>query len=79
MSALPRFYDTPLRDHLARHRHMGRCLLYRVHAWSVAECLLTDIPDKAIRIPREIKVADWDSLWAHGGFPEPLLKRDIAS
>ena len=56
---------------------MGRYLLYRVHPWSVAECLHTDLPEKAVRAPREIKPADWDALWAHGGFPEPFLKRDV--
>lgn len=56
---------------------MGRYLLYRVHPWSVAECLHTDLPEKAIRAPREIKPTDWDALCAHGGFPEPFLKRDV--
>ncbi len=56
---------------------MGRYLLYRVHPWSVAECLHTDIPEKAIRAPQEIKAADWAALCEHGGFPEPFLKRDI--
>ncbi len=55
---------------------MGRYLLYRVHPWSVAECLHTDIPEKAIRAPQEIKAADWTALCEHGGFPEPFLKRD---
>ena len=56
---------------------MGRYLLYRVHPWSVAECLHTDVPGKAIRSPQEIKTADWDALCEHGGFPEPFLKRDV--
>ena len=56
---------------------MGRYLLYRVHPWSVAECLHTDIPAKAVRAPREIKADDWLALCAHGGFPEPFLKRDV--
>jgi predicted AAA+ superfamily ATPase len=56
---------------------MGRYLLYRVHPWSVAECLHTDLPANPIRVPREIKAADWDALWEHGGFPEPFLKREI--
>jgi predicted AAA+ superfamily ATPase len=55
---------------------MGRYLLYRVHPWSVAECLHSDIPDHAIRRPAEIKAVDWDALCAHGGFPEPFLKRE---
>lgn len=56
---------------------MGRYLLYRVHPWSVAECLHTDVPEKAVRAPSEIKAADWDALCEHGGFPEPFLKRDL--
>lgn len=56
---------------------MGRYLLYRVHPWSVAECMHTDIPKKAVRVPCEIRAADWDALWTHGGFPEPFLKRDV--
>ena len=55
---------------------MGRYLLYRVHPWSVAECLHSDLPDHAIRRPGEIKAADWNALCIHGGFPEPFLKRD---
>lgn len=55
---------------------MGRYLLFRVHPWSVAECLHPAIPEKAIRAPREIDPADWAALWEHGGFPEPFLKRD---
>jgi predicted AAA+ superfamily ATPase len=55
---------------------MGRYLLYRVHPWSVAECLRPEITEKAIRPPREIDEDDWRALVVHGGFPEPFLKRD---
>lgn len=55
---------------------MGRYFLYRVHPWSVAECLHTDLPESPIRPPREVSRADWDALWEHGGFPEPFLKRE---
>lgn len=55
---------------------MGRYLLFRVHPWSVAECLRPEIPEKAIRPPREIHEDDWSALVVHGGFPEPFLKRD---
>lgn len=55
---------------------MGRYFPYRMHPWSVAECLTTALPDKLIRLPLPISDADWDALLMHGGFPEPFLKRD---
>lgn len=55
---------------------MGRYLLYRMHPWSVAECLRTDLPAWEIQPPAEISPADWSALWEHGGFPEPFLRRD---
>lgn len=56
---------------------MGRYLLYRVHPWSVAECVATDLPESPIRPPRAVSEEDWQALLAHGGFPEPFLKRDL--
>jgi len=55
---------------------MGRYLLYRMHPWSVAECVRVDLPRDAIRPPVAIEPADWDALRVHGGFPEPFLRRD---
>ena len=55
---------------------MGRYFLYRMHPWSVAESLRTHLPQKEIHAPEEIRSADWDALWEHGGFPEPFLRRD---
>lgn len=56
---------------------MGRYLLYRMHPWSVAECVRTGIPTQAIQPPVDIGPADWDALWTHGGFPEPFLRREL--
>jgi uncharacterized protein len=56
---------------------MGRSLLYRMHPWSVGECIRTELPAKGIHPPKEIKKADWDALWEHGGFPEPFLRREV--
>ena len=56
---------------------MGRYLLYRMHPWSVAECVRVDVPDQEIRPPVAIESADWDALRIHGGFPEPFLRRDL--
>ena len=55
---------------------MGRYLLYRMHPWSVGECLRTDLPVREIQSPGEVPAADWAALWEHGGFPEPFLRRD---
>jgi len=55
---------------------MGRYFLYRMHPWSVAESVRTDLRQKEVHTPDEISSADWDALWEHGGFPEPFLRRD---
>ena len=55
---------------------MGRYLLYRMHPWSVGECVRTGLSDREIQPPGEITSADWDALWEHGGFPEPFVRRD---
>ncbi len=56
---------------------MGRYLPYRLHPWSVGECLRTGLPTREVNAPAEVTAADWDALWEHGGFPEPFLRRDI--
>ena len=56
---------------------MGRYFLYRMHPWSVAECLHVDPPEQPQRQPRKIDDQSWQALWEHGGFPEPFLKRDV--
>jgi len=55
---------------------MGRYLLYRMHPWSLGECLHTGLPTGEIRPPAEVTTGDWDALTEHGGFPEPFLRRD---
>lgn len=55
---------------------MGRYWLYRMHPWSVGECLRTNLPAREIQPPAELTSADWEALWEHGGFPEPFLRRD---
>lgn len=56
---------------------MGRYFLYRVHPWSVAECLHADLPDTLLHPLRDIFLADRDPLWEDGVFLEPPLKRDL--
>ena len=55
---------------------MGRYFLYRMHPWSVGESLRAQLPEGEIQPPAEIASADWESLWEHGGFPEPFVRRD---
>ena len=55
---------------------MGRYLLYRMHPWSVGECLRTEFATREIQAPAEVDAAEWDALWEHGGFPEPFLRRE---
>lgn len=56
---------------------MGRYFLFRMHPWSVAECVRTAPPDTPVQPPVAIPDADWAALIEHGGFPEPFLKRDL--
>jgi predicted AAA+ superfamily ATPase len=39
---------------------MGRYLLYRMHPWSVGECLRTELPTGEIHPPAEVAAADWE-------------------
>jgi hypothetical protein len=55
---------------------MGRYFLYRMHPFSVAEALRTDIPTTPIRTPAALADKEWNALWEHGGFPEPFLRRE---
>lgn len=55
---------------------MGRYMLFRMHPWSVGECLRIKVPAHEIHPPSELSTADWGALWEHGGFPEPFLRRD---
>lgn len=56
---------------------MGRYFLYHMHPLGVAELVRPELEVREIHAPRQIKVADWDALWNHGGFPEPFVRRDI--
>jgi predicted AAA+ superfamily ATPase len=57
---------------------MGRYFHYRMHPFSIAEILHTDLPDskRIVRPPKKAKESDFNALWRHGGYPEPFLKRD---
>lgn len=56
---------------------MGRYFMFRMHPWSVSECVRTDLPEQPIQPPVSTSEADWRALNEHGGFPEPFLSRDI--
>lgn len=56
---------------------MGRYFPFRMHPWSVAECVRTEVPEDPIRCPISVRHTDWRALIDHGGFPEPFLKRDV--
>lgn len=57
---------------------MGRYFSYRMHPFTVAEILHTDLPDprQIVRQPSRVDPAEFEALWTHGGFPEPFLKCD---
>lgn len=55
---------------------MGRYFLYRMHPFSVGECLRVTKPLVLVQPPAPLEDADWDALWEHGGFPEPFLRRE---
>lgn len=56
---------------------MGRYFMFRMHPWSVGECVRTELPEQPIQPPVSISDADWRALNEHGGFPEPFLSRDM--
>jgi uncharacterized protein len=55
---------------------MGRYFLYRIHPFSVAECVTTTLSDQELRESKQINGNKFKSLWAFGGFPEPFIKQD---
>lgn len=57
---------------------MGRYLSYRMHPFTVAELIDPRLPDahRIVREPVTIPSTEWNALWQHGGFPEPLTRRD---
>lgn len=54
---------------------MGRYFLFRMHPLSVGELCHPNVMDSVIRDPVSLNEADWETLWEHGGFPEPFQKR----
>ncbi len=54
---------------------MGRYFPYRLHPFSVAELLRSEVSGDLISPPLELDNDSWDALCLHGGFPEPFVKR----
>ena len=55
---------------------MGRYFLYHMHPFSVGEIARQDSPDTPVRPPMKVSEVEFKSLWEHGGYPEPFLRRD---
>jgi len=55
---------------------MGRYFPYTLHPVSVAECTGADNRGLLDKEPQSISVAQWESLWQFGGFPEPMIKSE---
>ena len=56
---------------------MGRYFRYRIHPFSVAELLHTELNDHhEKREPSKLDKKQWVDLLNYGGFPEPLFKHD---
>ena len=51
---------------------MGRYFPYRIHPFSVAECLQRKGYEKEIHAPQKINATLWQNLYQFGGFPEPF-------
>ena len=55
---------------------MGRYFLFNMHPFSAGELVRTDPPQTPIQSPLPLSGSDWQSLWQHGGYPEPFVRRD---
>jgi predicted AAA+ superfamily ATPase len=55
---------------------MGRYFLYRMHPFSVGECLRVAPPSAPLQAPAPLPDTEWRALLEHGGFPEPFLRRE---
>ncbi len=55
---------------------MGRYFPFRVHPFSLAECIRQTLPTDLISKPARIDKNQWEALWQFGGYPDPFLKQD---
>ena len=56
---------------------MGRYFPYRVHPFSVAECVRTEFTEQLYRSPVRVEEDLFHALINFGGFPEPFLKQNM--
>ena len=54
---------------------MGRYFPYRLHPFSTAELLRSEVGPALISPPALLDNERWEALLKHGGFPEPFLKQ----
>ncbi len=57
---------------------MGRYFPYRVHPLSVGELLRVEKPKSPLHPPQRLEETTFKTLFQHGGFPEPFLRKDTA-
>jgi hypothetical protein len=55
---------------------MGRYFVYRMHPFSVGEAGRAKRSLSLTQVAKKPDEKDWRTLWEHGGFPEPFLRRD---
>jgi len=55
---------------------MGRYFPFRVHPFSVAECIRQTLPIEPISKPASMERNLWEALWQFGGYPDPLIKQE---
>lgn len=57
---------------------MGRYFPYRVHPFSIAECIRTTINKETISPPKMLATDLFFTLFEYGGFPEPFINKQAA-
>lgn len=57
---------------------MGRYFHYRVHPFSIAEMIRSDLPKDVFSSPQKMDEEQFHALFEWGGFPEPLIKQEKA-
>ncbi len=55
---------------------MGRYFPFRIHPFSVAECVRQTLPNDMISMPGRIDQSSWEALWRYGGYPDPFIRQD---